>query len=341
MFSGVWVEAPLLLKTLPEAWKIPSLIGAVSQLAQIGPILLYFAKCKCLACLPASKTRSSLYKRAISDRFIVYTLFIIGLSAGSLLALYWDRTMYVFGEYRSVAFFACVFCLAILDCTCTIVFLTYIGDFKGNYITGLYIGEGISSLLPSFFALLQGTGDYDTSSSHKCINSTTTSLYQNRSAPPPPVDNNVVVNPPRFSVSAYFWLLFSTLLVSFLAFLALDLWPGFKQEKISMVTKCQSDRLSDQNDEEKDRYYPEQKKSLLGSSKYSASVDRGKQNLDQTILLLGITLVSFTLYGFIPGLSSYSSLPYSDKIMHLCVTLGIVSIFFFLNIFHMLNIDYF
>lgn len=137
------------------------------------------------------------------------------------MALFWDKTFFVFGQQRSVAFLTSVFFLAILDCTCTIVFLTYIGNFRGNYTTALYIGEGISSLLPSFFALLQGTGDAD---DPDC--GANNSTLVNTTLP------SVVKRQPRFSISAYFWLLLSTLVVSFIGFLLLEFWPSFQKEKL-------------------------------------------------------------------------------------------------------------
>ena len=219
--------------------------------------------------------------------------------------------MFLFGQTRSVAFFTCVFCLAILDCTCTIVFLTYIGDFKGNYITALYIGEGISSLLPSFFALLQGTGDYGEKKVNlNCMNSSNFSSHVNSTH----IGDHEIEHP-RFSVSVYFWLLFGTLLISFLAFLALDLWPGFKNDKINYKKEHYED--------EKARHISEQGSSLLHRhhSLTEGPIDTA-QLADKLLLLAGITIVSFLLYGFIPGLSSYSGLPYGDNIMHLCVTLG-------------------
>ena len=57
------------------------------------------------------------------------------------------------------------------------MFLTYIGKFKQNYVTALYIGEGISSLLPGVLALAQGMGeDYNCNKNFNStnINSTNT-----------------------------------------------------------------------------------------------------------------------------------------------------------------------
>ena len=303
VFSGILVETPLLIYKLPESWKLPSMILVVSQLAQIGPIMLFFMKCMCCSCWDG-RTAEAFKKRKIPDRFIIYFLLIIGITACSALALYWDRTAKIFGENRSVAFFICIFFLAILDCTCTIVFLTYCGGFRGNYITSLYIGEGISSLLPSLFALMQGTGDQETTdcSSNQSSSNLTSTLSSNLTV------MSTEINQPRFSISVYFWLLCSTLVVSFVSFVLLDLWPSFRKEKLEYIRKKNREirreykrqELNENVDEEfikRDSNETEENRNDLHVSKGST--------LDKTVLLFAITLVSFILYGFIPGLSSY------------------------------------
>lgn len=293
------------------------MIGAVSQFAQIGPILLFLLKCKCVSCFN-SVWAKKLKKYSIPDRAIIYGLFLVGLLAGCCMALFWDKTMFLFGQTRSVAFFSCVFCLAILDCTCTIAFLTYIGNFKGNYITGLYIGEGISSLLPSLFALMQGIGDGLHGLQANCQKNSTL------------VDNNIIsfsVKQPRFSISVYFWLLLGTLVVSFFAFLMLEFWPSFQKEKLNRIKKLSRELKEFKNYQEIDFSDEKTAQSLINNQNlvefdYSSKQEK---SLDKFLLLVAITLVSFILYGFIPGLSSYSALPYGNDIMHLCVTLGIFS----------------
>ena len=36
--NGLWVETPILVQRLPEAWKLASYIVVITQLANIGPI---------------------------------------------------------------------------------------------------------------------------------------------------------------------------------------------------------------------------------------------------------------------------------------------------------------
>jgi riboflavin transporter 2 len=253
---------------------VPSKIGAVSQLAQIGPILLFLVKCKCVSCFKNQKgVIRSLRRYQVSDRVIIYFLFTIGLIAGAMLALFWDHTSDVFGKKQSIAFFSCVFCLAILDCTCTIVFLTYVGNFRGNYITGLYIGEGISSLLPSLFALMQGTGD-DESEAKSCTNGTVTTIDKKDLSP-------------RFSVSVYFWLLFGTLVVSFVAFLLLEFWPSFRKERI----RARPSMREIEEYQGVTANFVTQSEAQKLASERRASIKR-KEYADLIILLVAITLVS-------------------------------------------------
>jgi riboflavin transporter 2 len=290
VFSGIWVESTLLSQKLPEGWAVPSKIGAVSQLAQIGPVLLFLLKCKCVSCFKNQRGLvRSLRRFAVSDRVIIYFLFFVGLIAGALLALFWDKTSVVFGREQSVTFFVCVFFLALLDCTCTIVFLTYIGNFRGNYITGLYIGEGISSLLPSLFALLQGTSDEEpTYTSHKtCPNLT----FNNGT-----FSQEKVSTPPRFGVSVYFWLLFATLVVSFLAFLALEFWPSFAKEKLDTKKKERAAYRNCENDEFDEHNVVNQR--LMNqieieklASEHHARMKK-KESADMIVLLVAVAFVS-------------------------------------------------
>jgi riboflavin transporter 2 len=272
-------------------------------------------------------------QKAIPDRAIVYMLFAIGLVSGVVMALFWDKTYTIFGKERSVVFFACVFCLAILDCTCTIAFLTYIGNFRGNYVTALYIGEGISSLLPSLFALAQGTGDEGDSMCNSTQSFNSTAKYED-------------ITQPRFSITVYFWLLFGVLVVSFGAFLVLDFWPSFQKKKISykknkivkdekdlkiILNRDVSENLlhNKRKDYEDELFYvePTTESDINGQERGSKVSMKKRQILDKVILLVLITLVSFFIYGFLPGLSSYSAMPYGSKIMHLCSTLSKYSIF--------------
>ena len=59
--NGVWVELPLLVAELPEAWDLPSYLVIIIQVANIGPLIYTVAKKiapnkvgYCMICLPRS-----------------------------------------------------------------------------------------------------------------------------------------------------------------------------------------------------------------------------------------------------------------------------------------------
>ena len=142
---------------------------------------------------------------------------------------------------------------------------------------------------------MQGTGDQDTAADCSSQNSSLTSTGANLTAAMP-----AELKKPRFSISVYFWLLCSTLVVSFVSFLILDLWPSFRKEKLDYIRKRK--RQYDEPDENASEEFIKHHDSKDKQNEEQAA--KGS-TLDKMVLLLAITLVSFILYGFVPGLSSY------------------------------------
>ena len=147
---------------------------------------------------------------------------------------------------------------------------------------------------------------------------------------------SVKLKEPRFSVSVYFWLLFGTLLVSFLAFLVLEFWPSFQKERCGNEARSSKHKQHPQRSDLKAAFslLEVNRQALDAEIRYEYDGDlesEGDENgavkrasrstLDKVLLNVCIVLVSFTLYGFLPGMSSYSAMPYGPEIMHLCVTL--------------------
>jgi hypothetical protein len=60
----------------------------------------------------------------------IYSLFVIGTISSVLLASFWDGTSEVFGSNHSTALFALVFCLSLVDCTSSVLFLPFMAVFR-------------------------------------------------------------------------------------------------------------------------------------------------------------------------------------------------------------------
>ena len=145
--NGVWSELPVLVASLPECYHLPAVLSIVTQLANLGPILYVFVK----FCL----SRCSVRQFSV-EIGAVYAIISIGVLSCAALALAWDETAVVADERRSVALIVLTFSLALVDCTSTLVFIPFMKHFPAHYITALYIGEGMSGVLPSMAALAQG-----------------------------------------------------------------------------------------------------------------------------------------------------------------------------------------
>ena len=140
--NGIWMELPILVEHAPEKWSLPSYLTIITELANIGP-LLYFVGHK-------------FKPKVVHERSGVCIIIFLGTTACILLAFLWNRTSFVFGAERSTYLIVLSFFVALVDCTSTVTFLPFMAMLPGVYMTALFTGENLSSLLPSLFALIQG-----------------------------------------------------------------------------------------------------------------------------------------------------------------------------------------
>ncbi|XP_058528259.1 solute carrier family 52, riboflavin transporter, member 3-like [Ochotona princeps] len=143
--NGLWMELPLLVTELPESWNLPSYLTVVIQLANIGPLLVSLLHCF----LP----------RCLSEVPVIFTVLgvWVGTLACLLIAFLWNMTSWLQGGQYSVAFVILTFFLTLVDCTSSVTFLPFMSLLPSYYLTTFFMGEGLSSLLPSLIALAQGS----------------------------------------------------------------------------------------------------------------------------------------------------------------------------------------
>ena len=148
--NGVWAEISVLTLTLPECYKLPAYLVVAIQIANVGPLLYTFVKYLFQRCGGVSK-------QIHLERVTVALIVAIGVAACVLLALFWDAKAPLFGgSSKSVTIIVLTFFLALVDCTSSVVFIPFMKHFPEEYISALYIGEGLSGVLPSAVALSQG-----------------------------------------------------------------------------------------------------------------------------------------------------------------------------------------
>jgi len=204
----------------------------------------------------------------------------------------------VFHENRSIYLYIFNFSLSLLDGMSTITFLPYIGGyFSKEYIIPNYIGESLSSLIPGLLAIIQGTSsDEEECSPLKSVTNFNTSIQ-----------TNILrrKHGPKYSVSVYFLLMFSLLLISISAFTFLN----FTNRAINARKSKNNDeiKLSDLNNEAENQI---------------EIIRQNKINYENRLLYLITCLGSFINYGFMPGLLSYSTMPYGNIYFHLSINLS-------------------
>ena len=295
--NGLWVELPLLVQHAPEKWKLPSIFAVVIQIANIGPVLYTVLKL-----LNPDKLR---------DASVIYLVLVVDIIGCALLGFLWDRTGYIEGNERSVALIPLVFFVAIADCTSSVTFLPFMGAFRTEYMSALFVGGGLSALIPSLLALGQGinSGDGSCLSNASSGNMTATSSGAS--------DIN-------FGVNVFFFGLMGLMIVSLLAFIELNTLSCVRREHVKY--KPDSNGI------------PREAMAIDHSQEFELNVldgnddngdDSGLTNCQQVnhwyrlILLLFIQAwINALSNGVVPSIQTYACIPYGYKIYHLTLTLS-------------------
>ncbi len=308
--NGLWVELPLLVNELPEAWNLPSYLVIIIQIANIGPLVYTIAH--------------KFAPHKVKEWPAVYAIISIGSIACLLLAFFWDHTVYLFNAERSVPLIILSSLLALVDCTSSVVFLPYMIFFKPQYMTAFYIGEGLSGFVPGIVGLIQGVG-----SDPECHNQSI--LIHNETTGENYTEYNIVaiVKPPLFSIEVFFYFLFGMLCVSGIAFTLLNFTEFCQRETVQTQRSMNSyNKPVDNTDDTAEEHGPFE---AISSVEKVIELDEDGEplkglNVWQFAFLLAVTAwVNGLTNGVLPSTQSYSSLPYSNMVYNLSVRLSTVA----------------
>ncbi|GMR58406.1 hypothetical protein PMAYCL1PPCAC_28601 [Pristionchus mayeri] len=284
--NSVWMQLPLLTSSLPEGWSLPSYLAMVVQIACIGP-LVYGVLHKCCCSLS-------------SGALIIAALFM-AVACQSGLAVFWSYTV---GGY-SVLLYAFMFGVALVNATSNVLFMPFMSQFHPSLFPAYFVGMGLSSLVPSLLSLAQGTSNFE------CV--TTLNEYNVTTTQP-------VYQPPRFSVSAYLWMIASWTAVATAAFGILQYreWSDEQQGEKHECDSCSEEAtpLKDGRGTEMKTMNGEESTQEIQSSSPSST------RAHPFILLLLTAVVNAQMNGVIPSVHSYAALPYSQVVYHLGLTLS-------------------
>lgn len=277
--NGTFIQLPLLVNEAPEGWSLPSYLSVMVQIGNLGPLLY------------------TLYQKyspwKLNDGWTIHAMLAVGTIACILTAFFYSRTATVFGNEHSVALFVLTIFTALNACTSSVLFMPYMGRFKEQYMVTYFIGEGLSGLLPSVTALIQGIGD-----SGKCVlvNVTETGdeIYE------------LHKEPPLFDTKVFFLILFALMVLSYVGYTLLNTLPVARRE-YAEVTVAKGNNYAYNKDENEPNKIRE-----LSRAQY-------------TCLLLLIGIISMFANGIFGSIQSYSSAPYGTKAYHLSATLSVIA----------------
>ena len=255
-----------------------------------------------------------------------------------LLSVFWNRNSYIFGKLHSVVLLTLVFFLALVDCTSSVVFIPFMKYFPEIYLSALYIGEGMSGILPTVFSLAQGSVKNGLS----CNSSELNKDYRLLGI--------------RFSTTIYFLTLSASMALCGLAFMSIILLPHVRRQMVhrkmtlgpNAIGQERSSDLSETNSnfhlrrcchEESNR---ESSSSLITPSSHQSNTF-SEDNLiiiqephfsfrkiltilhEEAVLYICLGLLSLLSNGALSAVSPYAFLPYGNSVYHIAVNIGLLA----------------
>ncbi|XP_071785806.1 solute carrier family 52, riboflavin transporter, member 3-B-like [Asterias amurensis] len=328
--NGLWVELPLLVSlNIPENYNLTSYLTVIIQLANIGPLTFSLLN----------------YFLATEKRIEIPTVFIIvtvGCIASFLLIIFWDSYSVwpTDNKLHSTALLVLAFFLSLVDCTSSVTFTPFMSLLKESYLMWYFIGEGLSSLLPSVVALIQGVGGQE------CVANGT---YINRTV----MDNVTVLlnctnwigrdSEARFPPEDFFGFLLAMMITCGIAFTLLNYLPLAKQEHIPALPPSKTPTVEDS--ESSNRSSDSHNMLVCSSDTRIAGgdgpvpvpqEDEGDDESDQATfqtvhiltrleyiyLFVLLAIVCAISNGILPSIQTYSCAPYGLNTYLLAATLG-------------------
>jgi hypothetical protein len=102
--QGIWTELPIIVHALDEGWRLPSILTAISQLAQLLPAVVY----------PIVKLKKpSLFK----NQTIIYVKFASQAILLILVSHVWNKVIFFANENRSIGLYVVNFFFSVFGNT--------------------------------------------------------------------------------------------------------------------------------------------------------------------------------------------------------------------------------
>ncbi|XP_075995393.1 solute carrier family 52, riboflavin transporter, member 2-like [Genypterus blacodes] len=280
--NSLWVELPVVVNVLPEAWNLPAYLSVLIALGNVGPIAVTITH----HCAPGR----------LNERLVIHCIQLLAVVASGFLAVFWSHTVTIAGEERSLPFLICTFVLALVCCTSTVTFLPFMFSYPPQYIRTFFIGQGLSALFPCIVALAQGVSKMEC----KTVNGT---------VHPEQFEEN-------FPAQNFFWFLFVMLSVSALSFLALT------RRQTAAQPPQESDYSNAATPNKEEETLPLRNGGTPESEGQLQAPTQTFWSPYNVYLLMLLAVSNALTNGVLPSVQSFTCLPYGSLTFHLSVVLG-------------------
>lgn len=309
--NSVWSELPFYIIESPEGWRLTSVLTVLAQIAQILPMTVFLLLRK-------------LFPKQITYRKSIYFKVVFEVIACTLLGFFWNKTIVFAGEEISIGLYIISFIMSLLCGLSSLTFLPYIGEhFAKQYIVPLYIGESVSSSIPSLIVFFQGSSDHETSC-HKSRTIQTNNddiltvekkqyfVHQKlNTSQIKQVVSETFKTEPNFSVSMFFFIITGLMFICSIAFVYVDIvYARKKTLKEEIMLK------SETRQKEKEAFIEDD------STVENTSRIENKNYTEKSTLLVISFFIACFMYGILPGIQPYSTLPYGYESFNLSINLG-------------------
>lgn len=143
LVNSLYTQFPLLVKSAPEGWSLPSYLSIAVQTGNLGPFLYSFWR----------KRFENKY-----DQALTIFVMVMGIASIFIMAKFYDVSSTIFGQPHSVILCILTFTIALVGCTSSVLFIPYLSQYSDVYLVTYMVGEGISGFVPSVIGLFQGVG---------------------------------------------------------------------------------------------------------------------------------------------------------------------------------------
>lgn len=327
--NGLWVELPVLVGQSPQQWSLPSYLTVVIQLANIGP-LVYLLLQKYAICK----------SKVVTETRTIYFILFVGALASILLAFTWKETSVINNKPYSTSLIVLSFFMATVDCTSSVTFLPFMANFPSKFMTIYYVGEGMSGLVPSVVAMIQGVGKQSYTCEERVVTKNMSLNYTTKKGGAHARSTTVLKNgtmfnsteivpsyfhtEPRFSATVFFVVITCIMVCSLTAFILLI---RIKNKNVKLECTQDAQEMDQYNStkclQESNASFYKDKNSGPNSSAPSTVGQLNNRKYYFLLLLNGV--INGISNGVLPALQSYACLPYGNNIYHLTLTMSAVA----------------